>query len=671
VDVRTQAFLLTALIAAILAIAVWTRKERSRTTLPFSLTNMFLFAYAAFYVGMKITGENLFLRAFVASAMFLMPSYLYLVYSYLFRQSRFVEIVLVALFGIAAVFAVSAFIPRIDTVMHFLSMFPPSVRKERAAAAVVVIGLPTLLLILSRLFREKEPFLKKRYSGLLVVSTLAIGLISLDQVIGRGTASPIAQVVFHYYLYRSLVLFQTFSLRETMSRIAMLAFLMLFLALYGLFFFLVYPRPIPFLLHTVLAAFLLMVLYEPFATTLESRAREFIFRGRGAGRRIDKIVSELAQAFSLESIGEYLVNRVPGELGLRGASIYLSSEDGGMSRVATTLTAPDHIPKGTVAALSRHAPGPITLEKLVQLVSEGYPGQEAEQYTALIDLLQQTHGFWLVPLRHRKELIGLYIPSSSTTPRTGGSADWVFATLADHAAVRIANAHIYQKLRSQDRLATLGELAASLAHEVRNPLGSMKGAAQYLLDEKLPEGSREFVQIIADEADRLNGVLTRYLDYARPFELNREPIDVNDLIRETVAFLSEGEKPEQVEIRTELDGAIGTQNLDGAQLRQVLINLIKNAWQTQQAGGEILVSSKYTEDSVQIEVADRGPGISPVVRDKLFMPFFSTQKGGTGLGLTISLRIAQAHGGQVTVQPRPGGGSRFIVELPTRSIEMP
>jgi len=665
-NVQTQALLLTAFISLIFSLLVWTRKERSRTTLPFTLCNVFLFLHAASYVGLKVTGQSFFLRAYVAAAFFMTPAYLFLVYSYLFRQNRIVEVVLVALFGVAAAFSVTAFVPSVDSVMHFLSLFPPLERGPRLAAAVVLIALPTLSLILIRLLREKESLLKSRYLGLFLAATVTTAVIAANEALGGGPVGPIALVLFHYYLYQALVRFHSFRPARFLGRLVLLLFSAVFLAIvYGLFFFLVRPVPILFLFHTVAAAFILLIIYEPFLSGLESRAREYLLRGRGdAGRRIDLLVSQLSEQLTLDQIGGFMAGRVPDALGLSGAAVYLLEESGGMDLLAASVSAPDRLDPEMTGAVVSLVREPVALERLVQLASEGYPGLERDRYLGLIQFLRDCNGRWLVPLKHRREWIGLYVPCQTGASDTGENAAVILDVLADQAAVRIENARIFQKLRSQDRLATLGEMAASLAHEIRNPLGSMKGAAQYLLDEDLPEGSKEFVSIILDEADRLNGVLTRFLDYARPFELKREFVDINEIIQATLDFLADGEKPKGVRFLADLDEQVGKRYLDGEQIRQVFINLIKNAWQTQSDGGEVLVKTRLAAKKIFIEVADRGPGISPAHREKLFMPFFSTKKDGSGLGLTVSSRIVQAHSGRIFSEPRPGGGSRFIVELP-------
>ncbi|MCB1154487.1 hypothetical protein KDL45_12615 [bacterium] len=672
-NLRTQAFLLTALIALILAVVVWVRRERTLTTLPFFLCNFFLLTLGAAYVGDKITGSYLFTRAALSAAIFLAPAYLYLTYSYLYRQNRLLETALVVAFGTAAAFAVTTFIPSIDTAMHLLALFPPATRDMRSALAVIAVAAPPIALVLLRVWQEKDRILRRRHLGLLGATALTAAVVSFDLATGGGPAGPIAIGLYHYYLYQSLVRYRTFNWRQTFGRVLLwLASALLLGFVYGLFFFfLERPVPVYLLFHTLVAAFVLMVLiYEPFMSGLETRAGEWIFRDRGdVGRRIDKLVTELAGQFSLERIGDFLVRRVPEELGLPGATVYAAADDGSLMRLASAFDAPERLGDDWPDIIRRTVVGAVTLERLVQQASESYPGAQKDRYLRVINLMNECRGRWIILMLHRGELVGLYLPAYGQGGDPAGNAGQRLAVLAEQAAVRIVNARIYEQLRSLDRLATLGELSASLAHEIRNPLGSMKGAAEYLRGEALPEGADEFVNIIIDEADRLNGVLTRFLDYARPFEIKPKPTDLNALIESTLARIREGEHPQGIAFPTDLSPDVGAPAVDDEQLRQVLINLIRNAIQAQPDGGEVRVSSRRQETNVVIEVADRGPGLAPGVRERLFTPFFTTKEQGSGLGLTISLRIINAHGGTLVSGPRPGGGSLFTITLPVEPTD--
>jgi two-component system sensor histidine kinase HydH len=236
-------------------------------------------------------------------------------------------------------------------------------------------------------------------------------------------------------------------------------------------------------------------------------------------------------------------------------------------------------------------------------------------------------------------------------------------------------------MKERDRLAALGQMAAGLAHEIRNPLGAIKGAAQLVArHEGADATTREFLGIIVEEVERLNRVVGSVLDLARPGGRTC-PSDVNAVVGAPLQVLSERaraaartSRPAHASIGDDLPRV----PIDPEQLRQVLMNLIKQ----RRAGhegqrGKVTSSTRVrfgrgtrsgggTDESafVEITVADNGPGISQKTLENIFMPFFTTKEKGTGLGLAISQRIVEGAGGRIEVRSYEGKGSTFAVVLP-------
>jgi signal transduction histidine kinase len=246
--------------------------------------------------------------------------------------------------------------------------------------------------------------------------------------------------------------------------------------------------------------------------------------------------------------------------------------------------------------------------------------------------------------------------------------------LATQVAVTVENSQLYQQMKEKDRLAALGEMAAGLAHEIRNPLGSIKASAQYLSEtSEQPEGRGEFLDIIVDEVDRLNRVVSSFLDYARPPHTDPEPIYVNSAVQLTLQFLRPECDSAEVDLHITMDPDLPKVRIDIEHLRQVLINLVQNAVQAMASGGDIYVETR-TQDRfrigggarrwVQISVRDTGPGMAPNLLANLFVPFVTTKQQGTGLGLSISQRIVSEAGGRIEVRSRQGFGTTFVVLLP-------
>jgi signal transduction histidine kinase len=264
-------------------------------------------------------------------------------------------------------------------------------------------------------------------------------------------------------------------------------------------------------------------------------------------------------------------------------------------------------------------------------------------------------------------------------------------TVSAQMGVVLANSRVYSRMKERDRLAALGSMAAGLAHEVKNPLGAIKGAAQLLEDvdasaEDEPT-AREFVGIIIEEVDRLDRVVGSFLDYARPHAGNPIPLDINAAVRRTVQILSSQIADGAVDIVLDLIEPLPRARIDPEKFRQVLMNLMQNAIQAMDGRGRITVSTSQRpararisihdsssttvrragigdEERVEVSVRDTGPGISPKVLRNLFVPFFTTKVEGTGLGLAISQSIVQNAGGTIEVHSQPGTGTTFTIVLP-------
>jgi len=222
-----------------------------------------------------------------------------------------------------------------------------------------------------------------------------------------------------------------------------------------------------------------------------------------------------------------------------------------------------------------------------------------------------------------------------------------------------------ETLRKADRLATLGTLAAGMAHEIRNPLGAMGGALEILEgDYPVEHPHREFVEILRQEVDRLGRVAGKYLDFARPQLPDSRPVDINATVRSATELLERSAARAGVRISSHLQADLRPAMADPVQLHQALVNLILNGIQSMGSGGELEVTTRGEKDRIRIEVRDHGPGLPEVPVDRLFEPFFSTRPGGTGLGLAVSRQIAVSHEGRLTAEAAEGGGARFRLDIP-------
>jgi two-component system sensor histidine kinase HydH len=226
----------------------------------------------------------------------------------------------------------------------------------------------------------------------------------------------------------------------------------------------------------------------------------------------------------------------------------------------------------------------------------------------------------------------------------------------------------FEQLRRADRLSALGELSAGLAHEIRNPLGSVEGAVQILRRPELPTDTRnEFGNLAQKEINRLKGLLTDFLDFARPQTPKRVPTEPRELLEAVSKLAAETARMSGIQVRVESLGSVSTVSVDPEQMKQVLLNLVINAIQAMPSGGAIALRTARTLESVILEVQDEGVGIPPEDLERVFNPFVTTRADGTGLGLSIAYQIVSQHGGHIAAQRNPERGMTFRVTLPLGS----
>jgi two-component system sensor histidine kinase PilS (NtrC family) len=250
-------------------------------------------------------------------------------------------------------------------------------------------------------------------------------------------------------------------------------------------------------------------------------------------------------------------------------------------------------------------------------------------------------------------------PLYSETGQTTG----LVITFQDLTQVRV----LEETSKRQDRLAAIGRMAASIAHEIRNPLAAMRGSIQMLRSEMEGESSQtELMEIILRESDRLNRIITDFLTYARPRSLVQAKVDIGELLRQTFTLMRHSpEVKESQKILDEIPARPIFVDADSEQMRQVFWNLIRNALQAMEHGGTLRAAFDTNSNGrLKITFADTGRGMSPEQVDHLFEPFSSTT-GGTGLGLSIVYQIIRDHGGTINVRSREGQGTTITIELPS------
>jgi two-component system NtrC family sensor kinase len=222
------------------------------------------------------------------------------------------------------------------------------------------------------------------------------------------------------------------------------------------------------------------------------------------------------------------------------------------------------------------------------------------------------------------------------------------------------------RLIQAEKLASMGQMAAGIAHEINNPLGVVLMYAHLLREELGQTGTgREDADRIIHEAERTRQIVRGILNFAREEKLDRRPTDVNELVRSSVSGILGTSQNGRLRVEWDLDASLGPQWVDASQLRQVFDNLLTNAREAMQEGGTIRIRTRDEESEFFVAIQDSGPGISAENLPKMFTPFFTTKKvgKGTGLGLSVCYGIVKMHGGTIQASNAPEGGACFTVRI--------
>lgn len=552
-------------------------------------------------------------------------------------------------------------------------------------------------LLLSRMRTSESRIDRLRLLYLAVGAGASIVFSALDFLtrfdIGFPTLGPIVSTLYLFFLAQTLLRLRLMDLHELLGKIASQAVLAGILAVV----FVVLTAWVEgnaglYLFNTLVAAFVMLILLEPLTDWVEDRTVALFFRQRFAFlESARQLLRRTANVIDAPELAASLLDGLNETRRITHASIYLLAEDRPGFRLLDSRGPQPalFVDQGTARALVSRTERAQLLEtverRIVELKAQPLEARKArDELRRLNDVrtaMQQMRAGITVPLVGNDRVLGFLNLWDERVPEAFASDEIaLILELADRVATVIENSKLYDKMRERDRLAALGEMAAGLAHEIRNPLGAIKGAAQFLEPGRLPSEEGEFVEVIVEEVNRLNGVVSAFLDYSRPLKQNFGPTDLNEVVTRTLKLIV-NDVPATVTISEELGADLPRVDADAEQLKQVLINLVQNAIQAMGTReGRITIRTsrperfgefRPTEQLVQLQVADTGPGIPADQQLNIFVPFFTTKQKGTGLGLAISQRIVKNHGGTISVESRVGEGSTFTIRLPALPLEAP
>lgn len=589
----------------------------------------------------------------------------------------------------------------------------------RASPAEVLLGgwsYGGLLICMHRLWQEHQGSESRvdraRLRYLLFLLGAAIGFSMLEDLIRglgpvpdptggitrrasqlQGVLPPVSTVfttLFIYFLYQVVQLTRLLDLHEIFSRIFTVGVAGLLLVvvdgvaviwLGGLS-----ENPVHGTFQIFLASVLFLALYDPLRRRIEALADEwFNSRGRRLELTLGEVDRELSRTLSLKGLDAALLGRLHASGRVPLCSLYLRDPDTGLFRLVLRKGVSERPQMQTISAApftegfvqGEQAYARVDMVRLARL-DRVLParGPAPDDAAARLRTMDAMDADLTIPFRSGDLVLG-WLNLKDEVWSDGFSSDEVRRLIGtvDHATHVLENIDAVDAMKEQHRLAALGTMAAGLAHEIRNPLAGIKGAAQLLQGEQEPQQLEEFLDVIVSETDRLNTVVSQFLDYSRPFEMRQAKSDLNLLVRKTLDLVQAQDLPPAIVFEEALDGELPPVEVDADKIRQVLLNLVHNAVQVLRDEGRVRVATARARarfrrgppvEAVEISVQDDGPGIAPEDLDKLFIPFFTTRQGGTGLGLPISRRLVEAHGGDILVRTRPGHGTTFVVRLPLR-----
>ena len=504
-----------------------------------------------------------------------------------------------------------------------------------------------------------------------------------------GALGHVATTFYIYFLYQSVVTRRLIDIVEFLAKAAVLAFLTLMLAtVYALLMVWVgADQQGLWLFNTLVASFVILILYDQVRPRIEDATAKLLFRERYELRQVVRqLLYNLRTTISIDAMREQALAALRNTGRANQVAIYLAAaEEFSFSLFGYLGSKPPEVlnlsSHPTLLQELRATQRPIVLEQLSHrseelhtLLTGGDPAlqRDVDRAAEAITAMRELGASVLLPMLAARRIVGLFVLGAKVPGDAYGTDELAcLLSLAEGCAVVIENFHAYERRRERDRLVAVGEMATGIAHEIRNPLGAIKGAAQYLDASSLPDDAREFINVIVEEVDRLNGVVGQFLEYARPWRGNPLPSDINAVVLATTRLLGGEAVPAGIEVRQDLAVDLPPVLIDPEQLKQVLINLVLNAVAAMPEGGTVVLKTEVSHHpdrrhacDVLVRVQDTGEGIAQENLPRIFVPFFTTKDNGTGLGLAISERIVENAGGRIDVSSRSGVGTTFTLRFP-------
>ena len=710
--VQTIAPLITALIAAALAISLMIRDRRNRVYRRYAIfagVVGVVFLCMFFYVH---TRQPFWRYGVLLGGLLVAPTSAQVYHLVLRRYRPPTGALIRALYAAAVVqgTVVVVFTHRFEQIHLLNGLF-------------VFTGLVANVVLLMRVQRGIEPSVERtRLRTLALLGAGAVGLLLTEMmvqaynldvggffgIIPFPPVGVLATAVYVYFLSQVILLYRLLALHELIAQ--MVNFVVMSVLLAAVYSALVlWPGSDGSLLasvvNTLMATVVMLILYTPLKETIDRWSVRLFFKERyEVERTVARLLRRLPGIFQVGPLVDELLTSLTTSGRVEAASVFLwNDEDRAYSMVAHagSHSLPDLqcVPSRPFAEGLLRGRAPVVTEQFRRHVQHNAllspprtdaDTREREWQAAALHTMEGMGADVTLPFLSGRSVLGwLSLRGESGAVAFTRAEIELLGDVVERVAAGIDNSRQFERMKDRDRLAALGEMSAGLAHEIRNPLGAIKGAAQVLEERGVETEEREFVRIIVEEVDRLNAVVSQFLNYARPMQLDLDPVSIGPVLRATARMVDTDGLPPGVTVDLDVDRDLPPVPVDVEKMRQVLLNLVLNGIDAMPDGGRLRIAAHHhralrrvrpldptkqqrrlgslvnpLQGAMEITVDDDGIGISAQDLSRLFIPFYTTKDDGNGLGLPICERIVREHGGEIEVQSRPEGGTRFIVRMP-------
>jgi len=605
--------------------------------------------------------------------------------------------------------SLSFYIPFLAVVLLFMS-FPTYREYENLfnfwAHILVLVPFVVFLIALDRaskavtLPREKLRLNFAAVGGVASLSFFVTNTVHYSGIENMPPLGTVSRVLYSIFIFHTFIQKEVMTSEEVLTKVTLFGGIAIVLTLiYSILVSWVGDQSGLFYFNTFIASFVIMILFEPLKRVITRGTRKlFLKRHLALEQELNVFLEDLVGTFEPIQIANRIETILKKCLGVEASSLYLLEKDGlSYFKInAQVIDASQELSSSNplIEYMALRRGRPFILEN-IENDRDFFRTTSAQKFCEMcLETMRSLKADFVIPFVYDAKPIAFCAVRAGERIVLSNEELRVFIPITRQLGLMFKNAQTFDYVKDRDKLAALGEMAAGLAHEIKNPLGSIKGAAELLKEKESFSSSSEFLQIILDETQRLSNVVTEFLDYAKPRKIHSQSVCDPLLVIEHVAQLAIKGTKIGFEVETEEKKTLI--EMDPEVLKQVLLNLFLNAVQAmEQLERPVLkvrlkrIKSKKafnleslplfkvwegwrhekigaSTDYLEIEVKDNGPGIELETQRRLFVPFFTTKSKGTGLGLAICRRLMESSGGTINVRSKEGFGTTFVLHLPMK-----